>query len=376
MTFPLHTSMHNSPLKTLLALAGAFLLLASAAPARAAERDSVRVLYFGNSLTGNTMPSLQADMGKTAGKTWVCDMSGGAGWQAWMHWINRVYLPEKAGKPSEVRQLLENGKFDAIVIQVFGKTKLVELVDEKFGKVKLGETLDTGDINSSAELIKIYLAKNPNGLVYLYGDWPSIPAKLDDKGKPIKEKTPGDGAGFDVIPDRDAFDYSRVWDTPYSETQEGTAYRAYDEKVLAGLRERFPDLAAAGRLRLIPAGEVLYTLDQQFKAGKAPAGFPSIPDFYTDGTHFRAGVPRYVVLATFFATLFEADPAKLDYSLYNDIASYASKRNGSKFYVHQPDLGDVMTITPEYARYINGTVWNVVTSTPATGVKPAGTAKP
>jgi len=36
--------------------------------------DAIRVFYFGNSLTGRSMPALHEELGKSAGKQWVCDV--------------------------------------------------------------------------------------------------------------------------------------------------------------------------------------------------------------------------------------------------------------------------------------------------------------
>jgi hypothetical protein len=75
--------------------------------------------------------------------------------------------------------------------------------------------------------------------------------------------------------------------------------------------------------------------------------------------------------ATCFAVMFGEHPKALDPSVYNDLDSYTNeniKRLGMGGYVHQPDLGVLLEITPERARIVNDTVWEVVTSHPYTAL--------
>ena len=62
---------------------GLTVLVTSAPPAWAADEGPERlcVYYFGNSPTGNTMPTFHPALGKSAGREWVMDRSQGAGWQ-------------------------------------------------------------------------------------------------------------------------------------------------------------------------------------------------------------------------------------------------------------------------------------------------------
>ena len=71
--------------------------------------------------------------------------------------------------------------------------------------------------------------------------------------------------------------------------------------VFNGLQQRFPELWSANRLRMIPAGELFYELDQQFREGKV-LGIADIREFYTDVQLIRAVLPRYTVAALMFAS--------------------------------------------------------------------------
>ncbi len=364
----------TSPL--LIGLAAAS--FAAAAPAQSESPGVLHAYYFGNSLTGNSMWGLHPELGATAGKTWKTDASTGAGWQVFQHWFEEFENPRKSGKPGPAASVMKEDKVDAIVIQAFGNSRLEEVTDSKYsGKYKLDAPTDLGDIRTSTDLAKLLLTHNPGGIVYLYSDWPGPERKLGPDGKPLKEKGPGDGAGFDWAPDRDGFDFSKAWDMKLEEMDTNspmTAFRAYDEALLAGMAKNLPELAAAGRLRMIPVGDVLYALDKKIKAGQAPAGFPRIADFYTDTIHFRSGLPRYTVAATFFAALFQEDPAKLGWKLFNDPAHYKSKRNRASsgkqepIYVHEADLGEHLAITPEHAAFLHTTIWDVVRNHPHTKI--------
>ena len=64
----------NTRLKSILALT--FLTtMAAVTNTRAAEKqNTIRVFYFGNSLTGSAMPDFHEELGKSAGKQWICDV--------------------------------------------------------------------------------------------------------------------------------------------------------------------------------------------------------------------------------------------------------------------------------------------------------------
>jgi len=109
------------------------------------------------------------------------------------------------------------------------------------------------------------------------------------------------------------------------------------------------------------------------RAGRVP-GITNVGFFSRDDGHVRAGLPRYALAATCFTVMFRENPGKLDWSIYNDLKSYSNeniKNLGMGGYVHQPDLGEILEITPERTRIVNQTVWEVVTSHPHTAVSKA-----
>jgi hypothetical protein len=134
------------------------------------------------------------------------------------------------------------------------------------------------------------------------------------------------------------------------------------------LRAKYPDLARTGRLRLIPNGEVFLALDRKARVGELP-GIDNIGRFYTDGGHVRAGLPRYTLAATCYAVMFGEHPGGLDPAIYNDKENYRNERLPQPGYVHWPDLGELIEITPERKKIVDDAVWEVVRNHRHTQVK-------
>jgi hypothetical protein len=96
-------------------------------------------------------------------------------------------------------------------------------------------------------------------------------------------------------------------------------------------------------------------LDKKMQAGQVP-GIPTIKDFYTDVQHIRAGAAAYCIAALFYAAIFEEKPDALDWRIYNDSEKYGPD-------MHH-DRGDVLPITPERAKVVNETIWEVLRKHP------------
>jgi hypothetical protein len=130
-------------------------------------------------------------------------------------------------------------------------------------------------------------------------------------------------------------------------------------------KKNFPEMWAEGRLGMIPVGDVFLELDKKMRAGQVP-GIVNVGEFSADGGHLRSGLPRYTLAATYYAVLFREHPDKVDWRIFQDRANYDSKKFG--FYVHQPDLAVHLDITPERAKAINDTIWEVVKGHPYTQI--------
>jgi hypothetical protein len=142
---------------------------------------------------------------------------------------------------------------------------------------------------------------------------------------------------------RDRGDFDMAWTQPGG-TATGT--RDYYETFMHELRKACPNMKP---FRLIPAGHAMYLLNQKIRAGQVP-GFHDIREVYNDGIHLN-NVGSYIAGCSFFATIYGESPVGLPAEPY------------------QPQPGHRgTTITPELARIIQETVWEIVATHPLTGI--------
>ncbi len=174
---------------------------------------------------------------------------------------------------------------------------------------------DDGDLARASAFLDLAARKSPRARLYIYSRWP----RRDANG---------------------ALDFAAKWNRAYTggwdNTEEG---RDYFEKLLAALRKARPH--EAKRMFLVPVGDVLLALDKKMRNGEVP-GLASAKDLYADGIHF-GDTGAYVVGCTFYATLMRDDPRGLPTAPYG-------------------------AVTPEAAKVIQETVWEVVRTHPLAGV--------
>lgn len=164
-------------------------------------------------------------------------------------------------------------------------------------------------------------------------------------------------------PKRQLSKYCHGWPRTFS--------RPHNYALLEGLKQEFPDLWKENRLGMIPVGDVMLALHRRIKDGAMPP-FKSVAQF-SEG-HMRSGLPRYMLGATFYAVLFRDHPENLSADIYaerdkyiKDVKGYNKPAGG--FYVHIPDLGKHIEITPERKKLVDETIWEVVNGHRYTGVK-------
>lgn len=153
----------------------------------------------------------------------------------------------------------------------------------------------------------------------------------------------------------------------YQGKVEKTHSRPHMYAAMDALIAEFPDLWKTGRLGMVPAGDVFLALDKKMKADAFP-GMVNVGEFSADGGHVRSGIPRYVLAATHYAVLFKDHPKNIDYKIYDDRLNYEEYKQRFGGYCHIPDLGVHLDITPERARIIDDTIWEVVRNHPYTQV--------
>ena len=333
--------------------------------ASAAEITTVKSFYYGNSFTGNTMPGLHPLLGKSAGKTWEVGAAISAGVPIWSHMKG---LMDKS--PAAVKGL--QGDYDVVVGQIFAGEGL-EFVTESMwqGKVKFDKPTDVGDVAALTYVFREFVKAHPLARAYIYTSWPTIPIEelatqtgLTKAGEKINNK------GFteeqmEVF--RKAFNYEKAWLAEYDpKNPKGKTHtRAHMYAAMEGVKKNLPELWAQGRLGMIPVGDVFLAVDKKMRAGQVP-GLENVGQYLSNG-HLRSGLPRYTLGATFYAVLFQEHPGKLDRAIYNERSNYDSMKYG--FYVHQPDLGEHVEITPERKKVVDDAIWEIVAGHPYTGVK-------
>ena len=353
----------------------------------------IRVFYFGNSLTASSLPALHNELGKSVGKEWICDSFLGAGWQSWQHrnelfralgWPVTAATQEALARgtltphqnlvrsASIKAQAFLTGQWDAIVIQIFGSR--LHFVTASMWEQTFDGPVDIGDVAAASDIIRIFLAKNPHGRVYIYTVWPSMPpgrVPPEDQLPPwavAMKKRLGQLREAE-FPDRQAFDFEKVWTSPYLGDHERPwtlapyphwRTRDYTERVFEGIKANFPDLWKAGRLHHLPGGELFYRLNEKMRSGEFP-GIGKISEFYTDVQHIRAGAPAYSIAVLFYTGLFREYPENLDYTLYNDQARYGEDPHH--------DFGEVIPISPQRAKVIHDTVWELLRTHPQANLK-------
>jgi hypothetical protein len=353
--------------------------------ARADEIKELNAYYFGNSYTGNTMPGLHPLLGSSAGKQWKVHACINPGVPIWTH----------------TKKLMDKGKdyeafvqaapqTDAIVMLIFAGPGLERKVTEVYqGAVKFDQPTDIGDINACTYIICEYLKHNSKGRAYIYTAWPGIPEARDFRKRVQDESRKAmlnEGLSREEIlakvkerkltheemePLRKKFDYSAGWLAKYDPAEcnpggsPNTHCREHMYRAMEGVKKNFPEMWAEGRLGMIPVGDVFLELDKKMRAGQVP-GIVNVGEFSADGGHLRSGLPRYTLAATYYAALFREHPGKVDWKIFQDRANYESKKFG--FYVHQPDLAVHLDITPERAKVVNDTIWEVVKGHPYTQI--------
>jgi hypothetical protein len=343
------------------------------------RRDRIAVYYFGNSLTGSTAPELHTALGKSAGKEWAWDLMAVAGGQLWQY-RDQFQLdaklesvgdytinPEIAKNAPYFAQRFLKGHWDAIVLQPFA-TKMTLVQSEMWGR-KYDAPRDFGDLAAAKYLIDLALTKNPDCRVLIYQDWPGMHiadgsfghagAGLGKTGKELSHRQ--------MEPIRRSFDFPREWLRRYDPDavpwQAGAQSRDYEWQLMDRLIEAYPALWQQGRLRMIPVGDIYYALDRKMRAGLVP-GVVNLGEFYTDTLHHRAGMAAYTCAASFFTLLFGEKPHGLDTTLYNNQAAYGKDWGHGRD--QHNDSGEVLEITPERARAVHDTIWEVVHAHPYT----------
>lgn len=165
--------------------------------------------------------------------------------------------------------------------------------------------------------------KGPDAQIYVYAQWPTKRHR----------------------------DWSAMWLQDYrkKEYPSPNHSRSFYEAFVTALREK---VQTNKPIKLIPVGHVMHLMHQKMQAGQVP-GYRDAFELYSDGVHV-SNVASYIVGCTFYTVIHGESPVGLPV-----VPGYAAEPAA-------PD--DHFAISPELAKIIQETTWEVVATHSMTGV--------
>lgn len=360
-----------------------FALIICAAPAQADENQTppgkqLRVYHIGNSLTRNIPLERLQQLFASAGGRYEYGMQLGGGLRLHQHLVKRNHSgPPGSGNYNTVEpygeydHALKNFEFDALVLQPY--LEELDAESESFAKWPY---FSAGSVQAAGAFIDYARGKTIPGddrwdrqhantrhvatdRVYIYATWPRAEAVLAHEG----EKT-----------------YAAYWNAKYDGGVQPC--REYFHQLVDQLNARHAGLSVP--VRMIPAGEVLASLDEKIRRGQLPgieafyqrnqpyyikARGPKSPfhpdffqrhsgvlNFYADGVHMNdqphngddsGTIGSYVAALTVYSTLAGESPVGLTVEPYE---------------MFDPETD------AELIKTLQQTVWEIVAGHPHTGV--------
>ena len=264
----------------------------------------VSLYYVGNSLT--------VDL--EAGRPQIAAATRGYDWAFGDHIRASKGLPYIWGNPTEVAWLSSYGTFASALPNYKWDVVTLEPYPDS-------TTSFVGTLSADAQVIKDMMAltrsnpQNANTRFYIYAPW--HPVDMDSSA-----------------PDQ----YATSWLEPTTGAASELTQlsRGYFSDLYATLVQTEP------KLHVIPAGETLYEVERRIRSGDIPH-LTDIRDLYRDLNHMN-DLGRYTAAWTAFATICGESPVGLPFD------------------------SSTMVVPSDTLEAIQSTVWDVVTSQPATGV--------
>ena len=283
-------------MRTFGAFCVGLLSLVSAAVAPAAE---FRSYHIGNSLTGQLI-----NAGKLSSFSTVSGQQHTTGYHirssAPLNYMWANPGDNSGVDPATLNHALPEQQWNAVTLQPYVTS---------FASIASTLGTDTQVINDAMALTRTN-PLNSGTRFFIYAAWPAA----------------------------DLGTYETAWSRPATadNSQLTMLARAYFDKLYQAVSAQHPDV------RMIPAGETLFRVDQRIRSGEIP-GLTSISQLYGDTYHLN-DLGCHVIAAAAYATMFSASPVGQPYSSATSPAS------------------------PETIRALQETAWGVVTSHSYTGV--------
>ncbi|MCX7819396.1 MAG: putative Ig domain-containing protein [Kiritimatiellae bacterium] len=298
-------------------------IVMAAITAAGAEETALRIYYIGNSLTDELKYGEFAALAQLAGErvVWGRHMIPGAPIR-WMWGATNGFTERPFGPWTTA---LREFEWDVVTLQPFNPFE--------------------SEFPHAQRFCEEIARRSPAAEVLIYAQWPGRRRGADwELAFAGPERTARARAA-----DPNAYAVrAAAAPPPWRELLAERSLRNEYELIVVSLNA---ERAMRRPVRLIPAGHVMQLLAQKMRAGMMP-GYRTPWDFYSDGIHVNND-GSYLVACTFFATIFRRSPVGLP------VAGYQGR----------PGLGaDGVKISPETARTIQETVWEVVATHPLSGV--------
>ncbi len=241
---------------------GAVFVAISASLVRAdQEGDTISAYYIGNSLIRNLSLDRLAKLFESAGQNYEYGSQLSGGRRLYAHLADRTANGRtfrrnnlQSSPFGDYVQALQQFNFDALVLQS-SRAWLTDRTPEN--------EIETGDLEAISGFIEYATGKNPARhsaiqRIYVYGAWPGYSFML--------QRTDLD-KNLDGIVTYDEF-WEASMDTTQSNPDLTIPNRKFFVEMLSALNEKYPDLEFP--VRLISVGDVFAALDEKIRAGKLP----------------------------------------------------------------------------------------------------------
>ena len=318
-----HHSLKKNIFPTALAIA-VFTFLICISPLQAAD---MRIYLIGNSLTEEVKPKPFENMVQSQGRQITLGYHFLGGSRIYDIWQKPDFAHGTKEPFGLYKNALVNYQWDVMTLQPFYYPFEPQYEDA----IKFSQLL---------------MKKSPDAQIYIYSQWPQKVEGPDwYKGYTRAQETP---TYFKTEPPFQYNELLKQLPKPLAEKYKDRSLRSQYEVMVYGLRLKNVSKKPA---LLIPVGDVILLLGEKMKAGLMP-GYNNPYDFYSDEVHVNND-GSYIVACTYYATIYKTSPIGLPFSGYQG----------------QPaSRDDHVKITPELAKIIQETVWEVVATNPLTGV--------
>ncbi|MBC7785705.1 MAG: hypothetical protein H7144_17900, partial [Burkholderiales bacterium] len=260
-----------------------------------------RVFFIGNSLTDGISYSGTSALLAQDGATVTWGRQTGSGYTQAANYFLQSPLSTTGRDPARptvsnpwgTYDLAFAQQWDAISVQPNERRQLIDIQNSSSGP------RNEAEVPMTISFMRALSQNSSSAQVFVY----SRPSRRTD-------------ITFDLKPTGQPFDYSVEWLKTYIDSGPNLNYAFYSRSAVQQLMPLMREAQAADdlaksmpKVRLIPAGEAYYNIDQMIKAGRfAGTSVTSMLDFYADQSHPTQDLAGYVLGMSFYAAITGNDP--------------------------------------------------------------------